>query len=456
MAVWSLSSLKEVQSTRRVDSEFFRPEYSSAEQRVRSCDVQELGRLGAFVPGPFGSAFHVQNYDVKSPYRYIRGKDVKPFFLLNDDNRFIPAADFARLRQYEVRNDDLMISVVGTLGNVAICTEEDVPAMFSCKSTLFRSNEADPYFLLAFLNSRPGSLCMLRRQRGAIQMGLNMEDLRSIPIPRFEKLVEQEIAGKVRASHNSLIIARQKYETARQLLESELGLDKLKFKKPVSYLTQLKVVEMSRRFDPEHYFPAFSAFCAGLPSNVILAALSQHLQFCQRGKQPTYGKVGLPVVNSKHVQANRVVMERTRTSLANPIHDLQIRSGDTLLNGTGRGTIGRAAPYLGSAPAVADNHVTILRSSSLDPAYLSMYLNSTAGQMQVEMHQRGTSGQLELYPFDIRKFLVWPAPALLQRELRDLYDTATGAEQESRRLLTNAKTLVEQLIGEAIGHESFA
>ncbi len=66
------------------------------------------------------------------------------------------------------------------------------------------------------------------------------------------------------------------------------------------------------------------------------------------------------------------------------------------------------------------------------------------------MHQRGTSGQLELYPFDIRKFLVWPAPSELHREVRDLYDRATAAEQESKRLLEQAKTRVEQLIEAAV------
>ena len=70
--------------------------------------------------------------------------------------------------------------------------------------------------------------------------------------------------------------------------------------------------------------------------------------------------------------------------------------------------------------------------------------------MQVERHQRGTSGQLELYPFDIRKFLVWVAPVEFQRELRDLYDEATVAEQESKRLIALAIARVEQLIKEAV------
>lgn len=184
--------------------------------------------------------------------------------------------------------------------------------------------------------------------------------------------------------------------------------------------------------------------------------LSSQLTFCQRGKQPVYAKSGLKVINSKHVQPNRVILDGNRVASANPDPRLQIRCGDTLLNGTGRGTIGRAAPYLDRSLAIPDNHVTILRSNSLDPAFLSLYLNSAAGQMQVEMHQRGTSGQLELYPFDIRKFQVWVAPDSLQREIRDLHDKAAAAECESRQLLEQAKSRVEKLIEVAAQQSSGA
>jgi len=86
----------------------------------------------------------------------------------------------------------------------------------------------------------------------------------------------------------------------------------------------------------------------------------------------------------------------------------------------------------------------------LDPVLISLYLNSIAGQLQVEMHQRGSSGQLELYPFDIRRFLIWDAPEGLQKELRSLHDQAAAAERTSKELLEEAKTRVEQLIEEAV------
>ncbi len=65
------------------------------------------------------------------------------------------------------------------------------------------------------------------------------------------------------------------------------------------------------------------------------------------------------------------------------------------------------------------------------------------------MHQRGTSGQLELYPSDIRKFLVWDAPDSFQKEIRKLYDQAAEKERQSSELLEQAKKRVEQLIEEA-------
>lgn len=76
----------------------------------------------------------------------------------------------------------------------------------------------------------------------------------------------------------------------------------------------------------------------------------------------------------------------------------------------GVGTIGRATPYLEDTEAIPDNHVTIIRTRTIDPVYLSVFLNSQMGQAQVRKHQRGSSGQIELYPRVIARFEVWQAP----------------------------------------------
>ena len=452
MAVWNLTTLRDIRATRRIDPEYFRPEYVAAEGRVRACNGDDLGQLGGFVPGPFGSAFHVDNYNSKSTYRYIRGRDVKPFFLLSDKNRYIPKSDFKRLGKYEVQNDDLMISVVGTLGNVAVCTEKDTPAIFSCKSTLLRARRADPYFLLAYLNSATGQLCLLRRQRGAIQTGLNMEDLRTTPVPRFEAEIEEDIAENIRTAHRHLFVSRDAYKSAQQLLEAELGLDKLMFQKPVGYTAQLSDLETAHRFDAQHYQPRFKQLTDHL-SAFPTERVRDIRTYNRRGPQPVYVQSGeVDVVNSQHLGSKHIDYEGlAKTSAASfaAATEGKIQRGDLLIYATGA-YIGRTNVYLSDGPALASNHVNILRlRSGIDAAYLAMVFQSVVGQFQTQKHSRGST-QAELYPTYIDRFVVPLLEGDKQRGIGDLVRKSSLEQQESRRLLEQAKARVEQLIEEAV------
>ncbi len=439
----------EITESKRIDSEFFDPKYLHYEATVNSYHVvQPLGQLGQFLIGPFGSAFKVSNYDPDSHYRYIRGKDVKPFRLKDDDSVYMPFEDFHRLSKYAVQEGDLLFSVVGTLGNVAI-----VPAgtegIFSCKSTIFRNGTVDPYYLLAYFNSKYGRECLLRRQRGAIQTGLNKEDLKTVPVPILPDRTQEKIGGKVLEALNLVDHSHTLYQRATERLEAALGLGELRLPQPRSYRASFQEVVGSQRMDGEHFTPRFTQLEELLEKKGNVSPLLHLLSYCNRGKQPQYGDTGYPVLNSKHIRVNKVTFEDTRQATPPLLPSQLITQGDVLLNGTGVGTLGRAAPYWEEYPAIPDNHVTILRSDRLDPGYLSVYLNSLAGQVQAYKHQRGSSGQIELYPHDIKKFLIWEAPEAFQKEIGELIQTAYDKEKESQALLHQAKTEVERLIEEA-------
>jgi len=68
----------------------------------------------------------------------------------------------------------------------------------------------------------------------------------------------------------------------------------------------------------------------------------------------------------------------------------------------------------------------------------------------MELHTRGTSGQLHLYPRDAGKIQVWDAPASFQNTIRNLIIQANESEIEAQTLLNKAKARVEQLIEEAV------
>lgn len=113
--------------------------------------------------------------------------------------------------------------------------------------------------------------------------------------------------------------------------------------------------------------------------------------------------------------------------------------------------MGRCAPYMLSEKALPDNHVTIIRpkdTEELDPIFLSVQLNSIIGQMQVEQYFKGSSGQIELYPSEIKEFRIWLAPVEIQKQIAQCIQSAHAARREAQELLERAKRAVEIAIEE--------
>jgi type I restriction enzyme M protein len=384
--------------------------------------------------------------------------DIRNDILPPSDKYFhISPAIHKRMVRTQLISQDVLLNIVGAtldvIGRSGFINKLPTDgANITQAMVLIRpwSNEVRAGFLFAFLNTVFAQDQIKRYARPTGQYNLNLTEVGHLRIPILTEQDQLNIHSLVVSASDSIEKAGALFLQATSLLETELGLGKFRFRKPVGFTAQFSEVETSRRLDSEHFFPEFKSFIQSLPTKITLAPLSQHLTFCQRGKQPRYVESGFPVINSRHVYPNRVILEDNRQAVPGLLSELQIRTGDILMNGTGRGTLGRVAPYLAAENALPDNHVTILRSSTLDPVFASFYLNSRAGQMQVEMRQRGSSGQLELYPFDIRKFQIWEAPESVQKEIRKLYDRGAAAEAKSKHLLAEAKARVEQLIEEAV------
>jgi len=447
MAVWSVVNYSYAFPKSRIDPEFYQPRHLELEKILsKACATKEKIRDVAYeIPEQYKrtQSEHLFQYNDISSVDINSGKIAKNILRMKDaPGRAV----------FINQKDDVLISTVRPNRNANTIIEDlDILQVGSNGFCNLRALNIDPNYLFVFSKTKYFRDYLVRFSKSSMYPAVANSDVFRFPFfrPKDSQIIEK-ISKSVRLSRQLMLDSESLYHKGQNLLESELGLDKLSYQKPVGYTAQLSEIEQSRRLDSEHFYPAFYNLVAHLPDHINLVPLGTQLNFCQRGKQPVYSKRGLPVVNSRHVQNNKIVLEGNRTAIPNPNTELQIRHGDILMNGTGRGTLGRVAPYLVDMQAIPDNHVTILRSPTLDPAYLSFYLNSQAGQLQVETHQRGTSGQLELYPFDIRKFLVWVAPEGFQKGIRNLYDQAAANEQQSKELLDQAKTRVQQLIEQAV------
>lgn len=101
-----------------------------------------------------------------------------------------------------------------------------------------------------------------------------------------------------------------------------------------------------------------------------------------------------------------------------------IEKGDVLLSSTGDGTLGKCAVFDLDIPAIADGHVTIIRTDpkTIDPYYLCDYLRAGFGAEQIERLYTGSTGMIELTPAQVDSIVV------------DLRETVKVQSKMSKRL----------------------
>ncbi|MDZ7611554.1 MAG: hypothetical protein U5L10_02220 [Candidatus Moranbacteria bacterium] len=241
----------------RIDGEFYHPAILSRLNLLEGKNNEFLNNLVKFVVGPFGSTVTVDKYVDESDYRYIRNKDINDFVISDDEPALIPEKVYSPLKHFHIQKDDLLLTVVGTLGKVAIAQEKDSKSIFSCKSTLLRSQKLNPYYLLTYLNSPTGQIFSLRGKRGAIQEGLNLTDLKDIkvfvPSSDFQNLIEILI----KKSFDSANQSKSLYSQAEQLLLSELELTSWKPKHELSFIKNYSDTQEAGRFDAEYFQPKY-------------------------------------------------------------------------------------------------------------------------------------------------------------------------------------------------------
>ena len=436
-------SLSTLERTLRIDAEFFQRKYLNLETKLASLNWQSIADIAAISDG---NHFSISNAFVEDGIPYYRGQDVAGYFFVEQahPNTIHHAAfDTPQMRRSHLQQGDVLLSIVGTVGEASLVktTQE---ATCSCKLAILRPRDVDPAYLATVLVSKVGRSLSARWKRGAVQMGLLLEDMDQIPIPRFSRALESLVAETVSGAFDALESSQRLIDEAENSIQHVLGLENWKAPEPLSYVRQSSEIFVAGRMDAQHFQPRFKALTDFIDGTGQGARLGSRLSENQRGKQPEYVDEGLPVVNSKHVLRGEVRLDGNNRHATFTDDDLLIHQGDVLLNGTGVGTIGRAAPYLHAEPAIPDNHVTILRCKpGLDAVYLAVFLNSMAGQWQVEQRLRGSSGQIELYPSDIAEFRVWVAPPKVQANIRRAVEKSHEQKQRATQLLDAAKRAVE-------------
>lgn len=448
--------LSKLDFSMRLDAEYYQKWLQYFEKRVFEVKHEPMKELVSFLVGPFGSAYDTSNYVEHSDYRYIRGQDVKPFKLKDLDNRYMEKEDFIRLKKYEVHPGDLLVSVVGTLGNVAIVTDEVVPAIFSCKSTAIKTKSIDPYYLVAYLNCKYGHNLLLRKARGTVQKGINLDDLSTLDIPIFEDDFQLKIHDLIFNGLKFYTQSKALYKTAEEVLVRALC---MKEYNPSTKAISVKHFKESfitnKRIDAEFYQPKYDDLfmhfhhLESLPEIqgvFILNDLVKIKKSIEPGSD-AYSSNGIPFIRVSDLSSQEITQPEICLDVKESEYlELMPKKGTVLLSKDG--SIGIAYALNEDLKAITSSailHLTIKNRDKLLPNYLALLINSEFVKMQAERDSGGSI--LQHWRVDEIKQLKLPIASLeIQKEISDKIDESRRNRKHAQNLFSKAVHIIELAI----------
>jgi hypothetical protein len=150
---------------------------------------------------------------------------------------------------------DVLVGVVGTIGTVGLVTERHGKLTGNCKLAIVRPRSLPGEYIAVYLASRLGQYEIVRRTRGAVQMGLILPDLKTLPMIEPSKAVADTVTALVRGAQKAKKQAAATIESAKSRLMEALGLDDLDLTSQKCYTRRFCELDAGNRFGAEYYMP---------------------------------------------------------------------------------------------------------------------------------------------------------------------------------------------------------
>ncbi|BAZ08872.1 hypothetical protein NIES4071_06780 [Calothrix sp. NIES-4071] len=436
--------------THRLDCPYYHPEAMKLDYKFREYGNMKL--LSQIISSKRKITNGVRGPDIQaSQYCLIRLQDCQHWGINFDNCLTISEKQFNENRRCQLFENDIVVAIGGYVGNASIARNVKL-AVIGQHSAVLPYNPNGYYderYLLAYLNSAIAEIQFQRYVSGSIQAGINLEDLRDIPIPIPNKLAQSYIGDKVRLTERLRTRARQIELFINDKFSFLLANLKPKSK---SWRVHRNNIE-SYRLNTSHYDAVIVDMLDKAKKQIDLLPLAS--LFGKRGisggatpQGAEYPEKGIFFVRVQNVKPLR--LDLSDAAYLTPAQDAELKrsrcqAGEIILSITG---------YPGVAAVVLEDDLPVnINQHSVrfdvcqgwEAEYIAAALNTTFLKMQVDRLAIGGT-RIALDYASISNLLIPVFPEATRKVIAHNVAISNRAIRESERLTTAAKLLVEALI----------
>lgn len=345
-----------------------------------------------------------------------------------------------------LKENDIILSTVGTIGNCAVVTKSILPANSDRHVGIIRTdNTISPFYVSTFLISKYGIFQTLRESTGNVQLNLFIYKIRTLKIANASNEFQLVIENVIKKAHSNLELSKAHYIQSEQTLLQKLGLADWKHSEETKAIKKFsESFAISGRLDAEYYQQKFDEVLQviGKVKHKTLGNIASFKKSIEPGSD-AYQTVGIPFIRVSDI--SKFGISEPEIHLDRKIYNnetLKPKKDTILLSKDGSvGIAYKVEQDLDLITSSALLHLTITDKEVL-PDYLTLVLNSKLTQMQAERDSGGSIIQ-HWRPDEIKQVLIPILSMDTQKELVKIIQQAFKLRQESTKLIDIAKKAVE-------------
>src|SRR4030065_1109964 len=388
MATISVINKSKLEGTSRIDSEFYKQEYLQLNELIKSNEWIKL-KSGINDVKSFG-AYALMNkvFYQRSGIPFLRAMNINDCEVDFAGVLFIDHEAHRLLYKSEVYSNQVLFSMSGTIGNAVVAASDWIYPINSSQDVakITTNEKLNPYYLVAFLNSKYGLFQTHREAVGSVQQHIFLWQIQLLNIPLLRN-IQDRIAAIVLNAEILNNKSRKLWADTEKKLLIELNLFNWQSTHKKTFVRNNSEVQSALRIDAEHYQPKYDEMIGKIPANVELIPLR---------KVATYKK-GIEVGSDEYKEKGKPfwrVSNLTRYGLekqnlnyiSEPLYDelnsrYKPNKGELLLSKDA--TPGLAYYVNEEIEGIISSGILKLKLiSDIPPYYLETVLNSVFVQMQ--------------------------------------------------------------------------
>jgi len=255
MAVFSIVKLSELERAKRIDAEYYKPEYLEIKQKLLQANFVYFKALVKEIIHP--KEIKREYEEEKQDYLFLLAQNVRPLMLDLSERKYISEERAKQMPKNLLERGDILLVRSGNVGDLTVYMGKPDKVVASADLLVAKTTFKYPCYVTIFLNTHWGRNILLRGVYSGLQPHIAPAYIKQIPI----LIISTNLMGKIEnlflQTQNLLEKSHSLYSQAESLLLEELGLKDYKPKYQKTYTAKLSSTFFAHRIDAEYFQPEY-------------------------------------------------------------------------------------------------------------------------------------------------------------------------------------------------------